>query len=98
MDGNDEEMPNAIHKLNHPSTQRMGDLSRIGYGNDYDGNMYDDDEKKIEKDTSDPPPQNKDGSINVRDLSLNDLRERLVIHFNIQFKQNKVKWPRRNKT
>ena len=48
MDGNDEEMPNAIHKLNHPSTQRMGDLSGIGYGNDYDGNMYDDDEN-IEK-------------------------------------------------
>ena len=97
MDGNDEEMPNAIHKLNHPSTQRTGDLSGIGYGNDYNGNMYDDDEN-IEKDTSDPPPQNKDGPINVRTLSLNDFRKRLVIHFNIQFKQHKVKWPRRNKT
>ena len=50
------------------------------------------------RDTGDPPPQNNDGSINVRDLSLNDFMKRLITHFNIVFKQNKVKWPRRNKT
>ena len=44
MDDNDGDMHNVIRKLMHPSTQRMGDLSGSGYGNDYDGIMHDDDD------------------------------------------------------
>ena len=50
------------------------------------------------RETDDRFPQNNDGSINVRDLSLNDFRKRLITHFNIAFSQNKVKWPSCNKS
>jgi hypothetical protein len=33
--------------------------------------------------------------IKVRNLSLDDFRRRLVVHFDIAFKRNEVKWPRR---
>jgi hypothetical protein len=34
-------------------------------------------------------------AIKVRDLSLDDFRRRLVVHFEIAFRQNEVEWPRR---
>ena len=40
---------------------------------------------------------NEDGSVNISDISLDAFREKLIIHFNIMFKENKILWPQRNK-
>ena len=40
--------------------------------------------------------KNADGSINVKDLSLNEFRRRLIRNFNIKFKQNDIVWPKRS--
>ena len=104
MDDDDEGLPNDICKLMNPSSVRITDLSGNGYGNDYDQIIYDDDDDNDdeisadEESSTDPPPKNNDGSINVRTLSLNYLRRRLITHSNIVFKLNKMKWPRHNTT
>ena len=90
-----DEIPNAVNKLNNPSSIRNFDLARSGYGNDYEPSndevMVDDEEEPTL-----PIPQNDDESFNVCDLSLTQFRKRLITHFNILFKQNKIIWPRRN--
>ena len=40
---------------------------------------------------------NTDGSLNLTGLSLSYFRKKLIVHFNIIFKQNKVKWLTSNK-
>lgn len=94
-DDNNVDMPSENCKLMQPSTQRITDLSGNGYWNDYDRIIDDDDDNdKIssnKEDTSDCPPHNNDGSINVCHLSLTNFRRGLITHFNIVFKQNKVK-------
>ena len=97
-------VPNAIQKLLNPNQRRRNDLSGMGHGNDFDKN--DDNEMNdvsdVEEDEEEnihiPIPNNSDnGPIRVRDLSLNEFRRRLIVHFNIMFHQNKVVWPTRNK-
>ena len=100
----DNPAPNAIQKLLNPNQRRRNDLSSMGHGNDFDRNdnneMNDvsDVEEEEEENTCSSIPTNSDnGPIRVRDLSLNEFRKRLIVHFNIMFHQNKVVWPTRNK-
>ena len=39
---------------------------------------------------------NEDASYNVKNLSLNDFRQRLIRHFNIAFEIDEIVWPRKN--
>ena len=91
------QIPNAIEKLNNPGLVRNGDISGNGFANDYiTSEPCDEIDEAEDMFEESEMKRNEDGSINVTDLPLNEFRRRLVRHFNIMFKQNKVVWPKRN--
>ena len=92
-----ETLPYSIRKLVNPNTNRTTDISGMGNGNDVDSEVEDDNSSEDDEDDNTPITQDEDGYIKLRDLSLNQFRKKLIMHFNIAFKQNKVKWPQRNK-
>ena len=87
------ELPYSIRKLVNPSTNRSNDISGMGNGNDVDSEVEDDNSSGDDEDYNTPITQDEDGYIKLQDLSLHQFRKRLIVHFNIAFKQNKVKWP-----
>ena len=88
-----DEMPYSIRRLLKPGSQRISDISKKGHGNDFTftNDSTDDISDNI------IPVIDSEGYISVKDMSLSCFRKRLVVHFNIAFKQNKLVWPRRNK-
>jgi hypothetical protein len=90
-------LPDAIRRLIAPVASRTYDLSSMGRGNDrVDSSLDDMDEAAVE----DPaphelPPIDEDGVTNVRDLSLDYFRRKLITHFDIAFQRGEVIWPRR---
>ena len=92
-----DNLPFSIQKLVNPSTRRSSDVSGMGHGNDADLDNNDDDSFDDEVDNDIPITPDEDGYVIIQNLSLNQFRKKLIIHFNIAFKQNKVKWPQRNK-
>ena len=79
-----DKIPTAVNKMNNPSSIRNFDLSRSGYGNDYE---LSNDEIMVDHDDEEEPtlpiPQNDNESFNVCDLSLIQICNRLITHFNI---------------
>ena len=87
----------ALHKLLDINLAQRYDTSGSGIGNDVE--IDSGDAQSIAECNAQPlqnkPIQNDDLSYNVNDMSLIQFREKLIRHFNIAFKQHKLKWPRR---
>jgi len=106
MGGNDpSEMarmaPHAIRRLNNPQLQSFGGRQHENSSRQQtamsnqpssqeDGSVLDDD------DLSTNERQDIDGAICVKSLSYFDFRVRLIEHFDILHRQNKIEWPTRN--
>ncbi|KAI2507316.1 hypothetical protein MHU86_7152 [Fragilaria crotonensis] len=97
------EIPECIRKLIDPhganvSSVRLYDRSSFGgYDTTYGDDSNDDHDDKIE-DTSadyDAGPVTLDGrDVNLNEISLKAFRPLLIEHFNKQFHENKVEWPK----
>jgi hypothetical protein len=84
------DVPNAIHCLHHSMARRDGVCTTE---NVVDDNISDDAAEE------EPPTAKTVGGITrVRMLSLDFFRSKLVTHFDIAYKRNEVKWPRRMKS
>ena len=84
--------------MNNPSLVRNGDLSGSGLGNDYIPSKCNE-QMDVEEDTEmfqADIETNKDGSISITNLRLEEFCRRLVRHFNISFIQHNIVWPKRN--
>ena len=89
------ELPFSIQRLINPATQRTADLSGTSYGNDVERTNTDDNDEN--EDNENVVSADEDGYIKLSDLTMDQFRNRLIVHFNIAFSQNKVVWPTRNK-
>jgi len=92
----DSDLPFSIRRLESPTGTKVYDFSGMGQGNDCISCSDNETGTKEDCETEENVTINDDGSINVSDLSLKLFREKLVIHFNILFLQNKIQWPKRN--
>ena len=96
-DGNNtKDVPYAIRKMLNPIGATDIDFSGIGPGNDCKADSDCPSDNEVVEETMDAV-RYPDGSRNVTDLSFSYFREKLIIHFNIMFKENKIKWPTGNK-
>ena len=94
-DNNDKHLPFAIRRLVSDDSEKVYDFSGNGPGNDV---ILQNCNKSIQdQDVALPVKTNSDGFINVRNMSLRNFRQKLIIHFNIMFQNNELKWPKRNK-
>lgn len=92
--GGFEEIPNSVARLTSDLTPRGYDLSGMGPGSDVHEPMEDDLSDEDDEDEDEELPTT--GEVRtVRHLGLGYFRRKLVEHFDILWKQNKVKWPRR---
>ena len=82
------DVPNAIHRLYHPMTRRDG----VIYTTE---NVVDCGVVHLMEEEE---PLTVGGIACVRMLSLDFFRSKLVTHFDIAYKRNKLKWPRRMKS
>ena len=96
-DDNNQDIPFAIRTLVSPAGAKVYDFSNMGHGNDCIPSNDTDKEVPNCNNSISTPPTNEDGSINISDLSLDAFCKKLIIHFNIMFKENKIVWPQRNK-
>jgi hypothetical protein len=93
-----ETVPFALQRLNNPSLRRTYDTSGMGCGETTDDEDTDvlptvplvNDDHML-SDVS------VDGINNVHQLTCDSFRKKLIEHFDILFKQNKIKWPRSRK-
>ena len=95
-----ENLPYALNRLNTGSNYRQYDSSGMGPGviaDDYDINNATDDQSGeiVNCDNLVQEDINVSQVIEneVRKLNCNQMREKLIVHFNILFQQNKVRWP-----
>ena len=91
-----DELPFSVQRLINPATQRIGDLSGMKYGNDCNVERNNTDNNDNE-DTENIVLADEDGYIKLQDLTMDQFRKRLIIHFNIAFSKKKLVWPTRNK-
>ena len=92
--GDFEAAPSAIQTLNSPAEFRNFDLSGMGAGNDCDENSS----LTCEADDTVPAVSavtetSRDEPISVIGLSQKHFKTKLVNHFDILFRQNKIVWP-----
>lgn len=81
----EDEVPLALHRVLSPSEIRDYDSSRVGQSHlPTNDESHDEDDDMIITDEV----------RNVRDLSLNYFRSKLVEHFNIKFRNHEVHWPK----
>jgi hypothetical protein len=93
-----QEAISAIHRLNNPTQELRYDWSGMGAGND------------VQPIAVAPVSRNSHAALHarlqanatssprvVKDLPLDYFRDRLIEHFDIKWRQNKVVWPVRNK-
>jgi hypothetical protein len=83
--------PMAIRNLLSPAQIREYDTSTIGGMMDVDYEEEDDDDD--DEDMADVLDESGDGVINVRNLSLDYFRSKLVEHFDIKFQRGEINWP-----
>ena len=91
------QVPFPIRKILDPNLAQRYDTSGNVIGNDYESSNIEV-EAPIERNTQTVDVQaiaNEDASCNVKNLSLNEFRQRLIRHFNIAFQRDKIVWPRR---
>ena len=84
----------ATGRLNNPCTLR--DLSGNGLGNDCEESTPGQAFVGEASITDQVVTPNTDGSINVCDMNMHQLRKRLICHFNIAFSKKEVIWPIKN--
>ena len=88
--------PFAVERLNNPGrldSHRMSDVSGNGIGNDCEFVVN----TPVNENLPVVSCPNNSGIIKVNDLSMVELRKRLIRHFNICFIRNEIKWPSNNK-
>ena len=87
-----DEMPNTIRRLLQPVSRTISDLSGDGRGHDFvpTNNSIEDSSMEV------TPVADSEGYISVKDLPLDAFWKRLVLHFNIAFKEKLIVWPLRN--
>jgi hypothetical protein len=83
--------PMAIRNLLSTAQIREYDTSTIGGMMDVDYEEEDDDDD--DEDMADVLDESGDGVINVRNLSLDYFRSKLVEHFDIKFQRGEINWP-----
>lgn len=83
--------PMAIRNLLSPAQIREYDTSTLGGMMDVDYEEEDDDDD--DEDMADVIDESGDGVINVRNLSLDYFRSKLVEHFDIKFQRGEINWP-----
>ncbi len=95
-------IPQAICNLHNPVSMRTHDLSGMGPGSDTlpdvveEENTYADgivDDASHSEHNENETPEQTAVSIVVRNLSLVELRKRLIKHFDIAYQQRQIKWP-----
>lgn len=80
-----------------PDELRMYDSSAMQFGDDYTRDCENDDtnkKQKLEPTVEEPLPPAGQVRL-VRKLTQDQFRSRLVEHFDILFRKNQIKWPRR---
>ena len=93
-----EDVPDAIFRLHHPMARRDGICTTENVVDNVD-NVSDDGEVGLMEEEEEPLAVETVGGITcVRTLSLDFFRSKLVTHFDIAYKRNEVKWPRRMKS
>jgi len=98
--------PFAVRRLNNPQLKTFG--SREHENNDCenillskergDNENMDDEEDDMDGDLETNERFHEDGSVCINSLSHFEFRKRLVVHFDILHRQNRVRWPTRKKT
>jgi len=68
----------------------------MSYGNDCNVEACDNSNDNEEYDNA-SVCHDENGYIKLQDLSMNQFRKKLIIHFHFAFTQNKIEWPKRNK-
>ena len=96
-DNNDNHLPFAIRRLVSDDSEKVYDFSGNGPGNDVILQNCNKSIQDQDQDVELPVETNRDGFINVRNMSLRNFCQKLIIHFNIMFQNNELKWPKRNK-
>ena len=87
-------LPGALRRLIANGTSHG--LSGMKKGNDVDSVAYEENVMEGESGTEEQINSiKKNGRIPIRKLSLSYFRAKLIRHFNIAFKREEVKWPRR---
>ena len=82
-----EDIPFAIRRINDPSLLREYDSSSIGVANQRKRNVP---ATRVASNSD-----LREGQIrNVRDLSMNNFRSKLINHFEIKFRMNEIEWPK----
>ena len=96
-------IPFALSRLESSEAQRTYDSSGMGPGLlDNEEDLSNEDDQMIFQECAQEAqdivniPVNRLQENNVHELSSDEMREKLITHFNILFKQKKIKWPRRN--
>ena len=84
-------LPDAILRLQNPATERRYGVS----DNEQIDRSEDIPTPAVILDTTVAGDHGNDGIVEIRKLSLQDFRHRLVVHFSIALERNEVKWPRR---
>ena len=90
-------IPMAVRRLNNPDRVRNYDSSGRGIGEDFrherDRRMQPCDIQVL--DNIHEQVRDAAGTVRVRKLTLNQFRTKLVTHFDITFRRNKIRWPTR---
>ena len=86
------DVPLAIQRLNAPSIIRAYDTTAMHGSTDVNLPEGED------LDVADDFTTDSNGAIPVRSLTMETFRNRLVVHFDICYRKNLLKWPRRLKT
>lgn len=91
-------IPIAVRRLNNPERNRNYDTSHRGVGDDFRQQQQ---HRHIPEETMRAPSRQQQrvadgGSIDVRLLTLNQFRSKLVTHFDIAFRRNEIVWPTAN--
>ena len=99
---NEDNIPFSLRRLVSGRSHREYDSSGMGPGHNNDGedNENHDEEQDpfnmdLGVDVNDSECDNQSGTNLVKDPGSDAMREKLVTHFNILFRQNKIQWPRR---
>ena len=87
FDGVRDKIPNSIARLSTNLDPRNYDLSGIGPGVDDIGGVE-------EFSDSDTERVRQLLHSSISDMSLTEFRKRLILHFDILFKSNRIVWPK----
>ncbi|KAG7349035.1 DDE superfamily endonuclease [Nitzschia inconspicua] len=89
---NEDDMPLGVRALFSRNNIRTTNYDSSGMGRGNDG--LEDEEVEADEAFQGHIEKDSTGAIIVRKLSMQQFRERLVVHFDIAFKRKEIQWPR----